>query len=145
MLSLCSKRHCLHWLVIGGALLAWGLFAPSRATASCGEYVTVLNQHFTNPPRANPISESGEDQSPPTPIGRKPCSGPGCSSTPSAPPIHSATVAPPLSEHTAHAAPFHPSFGVDPESWPRLNTHFELSSHGAAIFHPPRAATSSSH
>src|SRR5438105_15367039 len=87
-------------------VLAWGLFAPAPARASCGDYVTMQPQHSStqqstpphrppahpSPPQADPTSPSVPDvvvpcpcREPAAPDGLpKPCPGPGCSA-PAAP------------------------------------------------------------
>src|SRR5215510_10207960 len=77
---------------------AW--FAPSRAQASCGDYVTVgsMPGHDGSSSMPQPPSSQSQSQKPvdvPKPP-RAPCRGPTCSAPP---------PAQPLSTSTSHVAP----------------------------------------
>jgi hypothetical protein len=63
------------------AIVAAVAFAPSRAQATCGDYV-----HIGPPPQAADVGSPGETT--PTPDApRQPCHGPGCSGHPGPPTV----------------------------------------------------------
>src|SRR5579864_8842569 len=62
------------------ALLVASTFSPSRATASCGDYVTVGGKHA---PMAGHIQPGANESS--APAVPCPCRGPECSQQPQAP------------------------------------------------------------
>jgi hypothetical protein len=116
-------------------LAAAACATPGRASAGCGDYVTILNDSSGASHHAMPAPE-GATESPAKP----PCHGPHCSRSPSrdSPPVPPpAPVSAPAQEFTHRlAAPSgaddpHGSFGRD-DSSPRPVRN------PTSIFHPPR-------
>ena len=108
-------------------LVAAGLtLAPGSASASCGDYVTVVGQ-----------TDAGHETGAP----RSPCTGPGCSNRPMTPilplstPVTSTAQAKELAARTAVEVETDPCAG-----WQLFTaTKRPDSSCTSAIFHPPRA------
>lgn len=69
--------------------LTAGALAPSRASASCGDYV-VMGRHVQVLPPSAPKSD---EPTPPPAQPPAPCTGPSCTTAPASPPI---TSAPPV-------------------------------------------------
>jgi hypothetical protein len=129
---LCRYRTAVR--VAGGGLLlaAAMLFAPGRAAAECGDYVTILSDGPGGTPGEHGPAHHGP---------AKPCHGPGCSSTPGP------------SDHPLTAPETEP---VGPKGWANRSAgdaaeaggpgrKFTLTPAGRtvhrpqSVFHPPRA------
>jgi len=142
------------------AVLAWGLFAPASARASCGDYVTMQPRHSSTqqtspqhrppphltPPQGEPDAPPVANVVPPCPCREPapsdglplPCPGPGCS----APTAPDSTTAPAPVQHPddwavpAGAVCFAPSTPVD--SFADLGRGHPVRQ-PSAIYHPPRS------
>src|SRR5262245_47042971 len=120
-------------------LAAAACLTPGRASAECGDYVTIRNgpadpAHHATTRDATPQP----DQAP----ARPPCHGPNCSSAPARDPSPLPPVAPTglqpkeLTQHPAAAA--------DPDAGPGSALDRDPSSarpvrRASSVFHPPRA------
>lgn len=119
-----------HWRV--ALLLAGGvLFAPSRAAAECGDYITIKHQSHTD-------SEYPESHDT-SPI-KRPCHGPNCSTSPvrDFPPL--APVIPVVSRAKELAQPIEMA-GKDTTQTARLSRDDSSPRpihRTTSIFHPPR-------
>jgi hypothetical protein len=123
--------------VAGGGLLfaAAVLFAPARAAAGCGDYVTILND---GPDGARTTAHGTPDDPRPAHHGpAKPCHGPGCRNSPGHPPV---PPPPPTAGSPPHdalpaapACPEPPGVGRLPTGPSPSPRHVPLP-----IFHPPR-------
>jgi len=103
-----------------------------RASAECGDYVTVVNG-----PTASAHQTTPQEQAPAKP----PCHGPNCSGSPVhepsplAPVVPAGSQAKELTQHpgTASASDASPGSALDRES-----TSARPIRHASAVFHPPR-------
>lgn len=127
-------RPTLPFRATGAALVAAAVFllAPGRASAACGDYVTIAGQDYR-------VMQSDQtDHNPAVPA--RPCHGPGCSQRPDTP------VAPLTAPVTASAQPKDCTIRPAEDDTPAGPGHLiPFSSSGrparspSAIFHPPRA------
>ncbi len=124
------------------AVLAWGLFAPASARASCGDYVTIRPHHESSrpevpsKPQTAPTPCHCPDHAPDgTPL--PPCPGPDCSA-PAAP--APTTTLTPVRHLEDWALPAAPGSGTGPAPLTFLSSdQAERPQHFPAdIFHPPR-------
>src|SRR5438270_582684 len=132
-------RVCLSALVRGwrAALLlaAAACATPGKASASCGDYVTILNGQSNSDHHATPAAP-GETPTPAKP----PCRGPNCSGSPTrdAPPVPPpAPVSTPAKELTHNLGTLGGADG------PRDPFARDASSprpvrRASSVFHPPR-------
>jgi hypothetical protein len=127
----------------GAILIVGACLAPGRASASCGDYLTINNarsasEHQTPQPTNN--QQPGVLETP-RPI-KSPCRGPQCSGIPVHDPAPIAPVTSPTSqakELTLHTSPTCDS----PEPCTRLfsgQPYLPTLLFADAIFHPPRLA-----
>jgi hypothetical protein len=118
---------------VAAALFAGEVFAPAKAQAACGDYVTVGSEH-SNHPQTKPEKSPDQRQADP---GKAPCHGPRCGNDPipdSAPP-----TTPPVRVQdfafVVQGALVIPSdsipFWVGGDNLSRIHRTFH-------IFHPPR-------
>lgn len=122
-------------------LVAVVLLSPGRATAECGDYVTIRNapagsvHHVpSDAPNAVPVAET------PTPA-KRPCHGPNCSGSPvrEAPPMAPVAPAGPRAKELVRLLDFIHGPDTDPGSgFDRDTTSPRPVSRADAIFHPPR-------
>ncbi|QJW97799.1 hypothetical protein [Frigoriglobus tundricola] len=117
-------------------LAAAACATPGRATAECGDHVTILT------PRANPSAPATPAPiEAPAPL-KAPCSGPNCSRLPDrhAPPVAPAPVSEAFGKELAQLLGlFDPLDGVPAWRVPALSSSRPVS-RAPSIFHPPRAA-----
>lgn len=119
-------------------LVAVACFSPGRASAECGDYVTILNAP-ANHPHAAPQPEHHPATEPPAPV-KPPCHGPNCSGAPNRelPPLAPvATTAPAVKDLARLLGP------IDPDSHVRGRFERDHSSprpvrRPSDVFHPPR-------
>ena len=116
-------------------LAAAACATPDRATASCGDYVTILNGQPSSGHHATPAAP-GEAPAP----ARPPCRGPNCSESPTRdapPPAPVSPVGPRVKELVRCADP------GDAAAAPRSSLGRDDSSprpvrRATSVFHPPR-------
>ena len=108
------------------------LFAPQRASAACGDYVTIVGEHGR--PANGP---EGHDPDSP----REPCHGPNCSAAPCGP------VLPPPAAPTGPTGPNEALAGLPgptdgtggPNPYPRPASSGRAVHRPPLVFHPPTA------
>src|SRR5262249_18598818 len=136
-----AAKRCLRSLV-GGVLtlLVLGALAP-RASASCGDYVTMpTDSNHSDPPGhppAQPVTKPSHPDPAPLPV-RAPCRSPGCSDRPAPFPSPLSTPAPdtqPRSDGLL-SAPF--CACDDGDDVPLEETHCQRIHRVSPIYHPPR-------
>src|SRR5579872_7187317 len=130
-----------HWRAI--LLLAAGvLFAPSRASAECGDYITIIKHGSDS---GHTQANTSHDQSAQHHINNSmppstPCKGPNCSSSPS----HKSTPLAPVVLVTSTAKELtQPSLNSSgdsdtPSKFNRDDIFERPIHHSSTIFHPPR-------
>jgi hypothetical protein len=114
------------------ALLAGCLFAPARADASCGDYVSVGSQSgHSDAPKPN--EQSSQDRK-----RQQPCHGPSCYGIPSSLPLASAPPAPAREKEWAAVA--FPTLSPEPRPLDALAEYTDRHAvrRGSSVFHPPR-------
>jgi len=120
-------------LVAAVLAVAGVAFAPGKAAAACGDYVTV---HGRSADHAPPTATHDAPVLP-----RTPCHGPGCSERPAAP------VSPPVAPVSVPASPkglaARTVIESDPDCHPGgvipVTSESGTVRTSSAIFHPPRA------
>jgi hypothetical protein len=117
-------------------LLAAGVFAsPGRATADCGDYVTIAGQ----PSAHHAMPAPGDAPQGETP--RKPCNGPNCSKKQDPPVAPVRAPAPPTGDTkpvaTNHGADTLPT--ADRGGWVTTSDSAKPIFTSTSVFHPPRS------
>jgi hypothetical protein len=120
-------------------LLCLGVFAPSRAYGSCGEYVVLggpsMAEHSPTP-HSSPTDAAPSEHGPAHPV--PPCHGPFCSSG-QAPPPAAPPATPDQVEHWGCLAPVELLTLRPSASCPPPEPRAAPSDRADAVFHPPRS------
>jgi hypothetical protein len=128
------SRNRMVRLPVTALLLAVGFFvSPGRASAECGDYVTIAGQ----PSAHHAMPQAPDDGRP----GDAPCNGPNCSKRKDSPVAPVRAPATP----TGETKPIGVTVGADlpPDAdggaWLTLSTSVRPVRTSTSIFHPPRS------
>ena len=132
------SRNRLVRLPAAAFLLAVGFFvSPGRASADCGDYVTIAGQpsaHHAMPPAAS-------DDAKPAEAPRRPCNSPNCSKRQDSPITPTRAPVTPTGETKSIDTLFGAYLPPDPGSgqWFTDPTSAQPIRTSLSIFHPPRS------
>jgi hypothetical protein len=132
------SRNRMVRLPVTALLLAVGFFvSPDRASAECGDYVTIAGK----PSAHHAMPSAPADDAKPTDAPRTPCNGPNCSKRQDSPVAPVRAPATP----TGEAKPIGVALGADlpPDAdsgaWLTIMTSVRPVRTATSIFHPPRS------
>src|SRR5262245_34061869 len=126
-------------------LLAVACLTPGRASAECGDYVTILNGPGASAHQPMPGANDGatpNHENTPSPV-KPPCHGPNCSSTPDLPFPPLAPIAPvgtQVKELTGHLHPATEADAGPGRAFDRDTTSARPIRRASSVFHPPQSA-----
>jgi hypothetical protein len=126
-------------------LAAVALSSPGRASAECGDYITVGGKsamaHHEPAPDTPATTPTAQSETRPAAPGKRPCRGPNCSASPAKefPPVPPAPSAGPQAKEHARLPETARDSGADPrDPFARDNTSPRPIRRATSVFHPPR-------
>src|SRR5262245_7849698 len=127
-----SRNRLLRTTGAASLLAVAVLLAPQRASAACGDYVTIVGEQRT-PDAGQP------GHGPSLPL--KPCHGPGCSAGPCGPaaPLPAPVTTSPNPNEGVAGLPGVPADPRDPDRFPRPTSCGRVVHRPLSVFHPPTA------
>jgi hypothetical protein len=140
--AMISRRRFVVVAVRAAAAIAlFGVFAASRASATCGDWLAHPTKAATEVTAADAEETSSETATSPAHSPARPCHGPFCGQAPSTPAAPAPAPVPTFTDHAFAVLALHASASDADGNFSRhfLDDADSLTGFGRRIDHPPRA------